>query len=151
MPVYKDFKKIFEEAKQVAINNNLTIEEIQENAKVDPQLLRVFFDDSKDVIDSLDRMFKFLKVSFSSRLKIFEAYKMYDSGTQIKLSRVIEPKCSIYYDKPTSKFYKFSYRVKTIDRSEFTTETLKSEMMDLIYKNLNNYVLGTYRSEIKNK
>lgn len=151
MRQFKDFEQLFLEAKKKAIMHNLTVDDLSENAIVEPELLRILFDDSKDVVGSIDRLFKFLKIRFTTKHNIFDVYKLYDSGTQIKITRVIEPKCSMYYDRATANFYKFSYKIKTIERSETTTDILKSEMKELIEKNISNYKSGTYRTEIKNK
>ena len=148
---YKTIEQLFEEVKQIAIDHNLSIEDIADNTDIEHQLLRIFFNESTDVIGSLSRLFKFTKISLFSSHRIFETYKIYDSGKQLKITRVIEPKCSMYYDKATAKFYKFAYKYKTKERTETRSDILKSEIKQLTNSYLGKDIRKTYKETLSNK
>lgn len=149
MAKYKTINDLFSELKQVAIDHNLSIDELAENTNSEPQLLRILFDESQDVIGTLSRLFEFHKIEVFSKHRIFKPYKIYDSGTQIKVTRVIEPRCSMYYDKESAKYFKFKYKFKTKKRSETTTNIIKTEIKELVEKHLKGLVLGTYSNNVK--
>ena len=132
MPSYKNLQTIFNELEDFALKNNLSIDDFAENTGADPNLIRVLFDDTTDVVGSISRIFEFAKIKLHSTQHKFLRYKISDSGTQIRITRVIEPKCSIVYDKATAKYYQFKYKKAIKERSKTMSNIIKSEIKELI-------------------
>lgn len=138
MPSYKTLQQIFNELETFALENKLSVEDFAENTGADPNLIRALFDDTTDVVGSISRIFEFSKIKLHSTKLKFETYKIYDSGTQIRITRVVEPKCTIVYDRATAKYYQFKYRKIAKERSKTMSEVIKSEIKELVDDYLQN-------------
>ena len=149
MPYYKNFEEVFNELKQIMIDNNLSVEDLADNSGADPQLIRILFDESTDVVGSISRIFEFTNTKLFTKQLQFRMYHLTDSGTQIRVARLIKPKCSIYYDKANGNFYKFEYRFKTRQGTETRTEIIKNEIKVLVDDYLSGSLTVTYQKIIK--
>jgi len=137
MPKTTKFKQVFDLAKERIAEHNLTIDELHRNTEIPIELLRIILDDSTNVINDLSRLFEFLNIRVSALPKSFRPYIITDDEQQLKITRVIEPRCSMYYDKMDGKCYSFSYKKKRLKHEPSETKVIQSEMKALINKHLN--------------
>lgn len=147
---YKTLQEIFEEVKKVAVDNNLSIHDFQDNTGVDSQLLRIFFNDSTDVVASLSRVIEFSKLKLHSRKLKFKPYRITDQGEMIKVTRVVSPRCFMYYSKETAKFYQFEYSKRQLRKSKTTEDIIKSEIKNLLERYLDKSVRRTFNDAKNN-
>lgn len=132
------FKDVFDVAKNRIANNKLSLNELSENAIVPEELLRILFDNRNNIVNDISRLFEFLNIRVSATEKAFKVYRITDDGQQLKITRVIKPLCSMYYDKGDGKFYRFSYKIKREKRDKSETDIIKTEIKELVINHLNN-------------
>ena len=132
----KNFAGVFEALKHRIIDNNLSIQEVSENSDVPEELIELLMNPDSDVINSIERLFTALKINiYMSELK-FDIYKLFGEGNQYKIIRVINPKCSIYFDKSTQEFYKFRVKYKRNNLSRVRKQLIMSEMKEFLESKL---------------
>lgn len=130
---------IFDATMKRIVRHNLSIQEISENLDIDEELLEIFLNSKNNVINDLSRLLEFLKINTYYKENYFTAYKITDAGTQLKITRFIKPKCSIYFDRPTQKFYRFSMKYgKHNIISDTRKQLFMSEMKDFLEDYLRN-------------
>jgi len=127
----------FKSANKIVENNNLTIQEIAENINCDEELVEIFLNNDNDVSGALTRMFVFLNIRIKSKEFLFQSHKAYDNGTYVKIKRIINPQCSIYYDRTRQIFYDFSMKYKREKITETRKNIIITEMSDFLEKHLN--------------
>jgi hypothetical protein len=97
---------IFEEVKKRFRENNISINEICDNAKVSRDIVEILW--SESLIDDISRIIQLAKVKITvSNAWDMKIYRVKESKDAIKVTRIIEPKCHIYYDKASTNFYNF--------------------------------------------
>ena len=114
--------------------NNLSIQEIQENTGVEEPFLEMVFSNTDNFITKISRLFEFANIRITSRNMSFSAYKIFTDKEEpkLKVTRVIEPRCSMYYDRTSHDFYNFSMRLKNHNVSDVRIEIYKEEMRDFV-------------------
>jgi len=132
----KNFAEVFDVLKHRIIDNNLSIQEVSENSDVSEELIELLMNPDSDVINSIDRLFTALKVNRYFKELKFEIYKLSGEGTQFKVTRIINPKCSIYFDKSTQEFYRFRVKYKRDKLSIARKQLIMSEMKDFLENRL---------------
>lgn len=134
-PKVRKFSKIFDTLKDRIIESELTLNEICNNANINADLLDVLLDNSNNVVNDIERLFDFLKISLLSRSLEFKCYTITLSKTinQIKITRLIKPKCHAYYDIETSYLYKFYSRTNI-------REFEKQLIINQFYKKIDDYI-----------
>jgi hypothetical protein len=97
---------IFQLARDRFKENNIGIDEICENAKVDRELAEIIF--SENVVESISRIISFarVKITLNNNWQ-FTTHKIIENENSVKIKRIIEPKSHIYYDKSSGSFYSF--------------------------------------------
>ncbi len=132
--IYPSLSEIFETAKLKIADHHLSIRELHENTDIPEELLAIFLDDSNEVINDLSRLFKFLKYRFSYNEMLFRTHLISysKSRTQLKITRIIQPRCTVYYDKGTQKFYKFNMTIKSNKASEMRKQILLNEIAEFV-------------------
>ncbi len=128
---------IFDATMKRMIRHNLSIQEIAENTDIDEELLEIFLNNENNVINDLSRLLEFLKINTYYKENYFTAYKIIDAGKQLKIARIIKPKCSIYFDKATQKFYRFYAK---FGRHNIISETRKQVFMSEMKDYTENYL-----------
>ena len=130
---YLNLTEVFNSVKNKLINKNLTIEEVAENTGVKQEVVEFLLDPNNNIIDDLSRIILFTKTGLEQRDYIFKTYTITEEDTQLKITRVIKPKCSIYFDKPTQEFYHFTAKYKKHNKLSNTRKMLiMSEMKDFL-------------------
>jgi hypothetical protein len=132
----KNFAGAFDILKHRIIDNNLSIEEVSENAEVSEELVELLMNPDSDVVNSIERLFKSLKVNLYIKELKFEIYKLRGEGNQFKVTRIINPKCSIYFDKSTQEFYRFREKYKRDKLSRARKQLIMSEMKEFLENRL---------------
>lgn len=129
-PRYETLSEIFKVAKLKIADHHLSIRELHENTDIPEELLAIFLDDSNEVVNDLSRLFKFLKFGFMFNELVFRHHLISysKSRTQLKITRLIQPRCTVYYDKGTQEFYKFNMTIKSNKASKMRKEILLNEM-----------------------
>jgi transcriptional regulator with XRE-family HTH domain len=131
MPKLAKFNEVFNALKRRIISHNLSIQEIAENSTVSEELIELLFDDKNNVINDISRLIEFLNVNVSYSERAFKVYIITDSGKQLKVTRIIKPRCSIYFDKPTQEFYRFEVKHKRHNKiSRPLKQLIMSEMKE---------------------
>ena len=132
------FNKIFDDLKNRIIENNLTFEEVAENSGISVELLEILLNPDSDVVDSISRLFAFTKINLHSKRILLKIHTIaYNKNkTQLRIKRVVEPKCSMFFDKATQEFYKFSMTNKRLKISETHKQLLMSDMKGFLEKTL---------------
>ena len=123
---YQSIKEAFLEAKNVLTENNLTIQEVAENVDINEDLLNIIFNTT--LTDDMTRILDFLKVKILVKKNLFKTYRIVDSGSVIKIKRIIKPYCYMYYDRATDKYYDFNTNFKAIKIPKQRKEIFISEM-----------------------
>tara|TARA_R110000772_G_scaffold35637_4_gene85815 strand:+ start:27143 stop:27568 length:426 start_codon:yes stop_codon:yes gene_type:complete len=134
----KPFAVIFDEVKTRIAENTLTLEELSNETGMDQDLLSILLDQNNDVVDGISRLFSFMKINLHSNPLKFSIYKIMNGDTQVKILRTIKPKASIYYDKPTGKFFKFVLNKKRNKVTDHHKSLIMSEMQSFLEKHKNN-------------
>lgn len=135
---YKDkFSTAVEELKMLISENEITLQDIEDNTGVEQEFLSLIFDDN-NILDRISRVFEFARIKVQTKNLEFKPYKVVTDGRQIKVSRSIEPKCSMYYDRATSNFYKFSMEKKRSTVSEVRKNIFKADMAKTVESFLRN-------------
>lgn len=150
MPYYKNFTQVFEELKNLALENNLTVEDFADGTGADPQLIRILFNKETDVIDSISRMFEHVNIKLFTKHLVLKTYYITVSDAQIKVRRLIDPKCQIYYSKSEGRYYDFTYKHKKNRPSATREKIIQSEMKRLVDEYLINSYSSGYQNIIKN-
>ena len=130
------FTEVFDLLKHRIVNNNLSIKEVADNSGVSEKLVEILLNPDSDVIDSISRLLTDFKINTYAKELTFRVYEVYGKENQFKVTRLIKPRCSIYFDKSTQKYYKFSVKYKRDDVSETNKQLIMSEMKEF----LENYV-----------
>ena len=133
---WKSFSTVVDEAKQILADKNVTFQEIEDNTGVDAEFARILFDDSTRAHQNITAIFDFLHIRFISKRLLFAPYSIFEKGNQIRIRRVIKPKCTLYYDRQKDEFFKFSYDLKNEHRSKLYTDITKNDMKDMVYSYL---------------
>ena len=132
---------IFDVAMKKMVEDNLSIQEIAENIDIDEELLEIFLNSKNNVINDLSRLLQFLRINTYYKDNYFRAYHITDDKTQLKITRIIKPRCSIYFDKSTQNFYKFSMVHKLHNKiSNTRKQIIMSEMKGFLENYLRNIV-----------
>ena len=128
---YLTLTEIFNNVKNKIIKQNLTIEEVAVNSGVKQEMVEFFLNPNNNVVDDLSRLIDFTKTGLKQKDYIFKTYNIIEEGTQIKITRVIKPQCSVYFDKPTQDFYRFSLKYKKHNKiSNIRKRLIMSEMKE---------------------
>lgn len=139
MPKLAKFNEVFNALKKRIISHNLSIKEIAENSNVSEELIELLFDDKNNVINDISRLIEFLNINVSYSERSFKVYRITDAGKQLKVTRIIKPKCSIYFDKPTQEFYRFEVKHKRHNKiTKHLKALIMSEMKDFTEDYLRN-------------
>lgn len=104
--------EIMTTALQRIVDNNLSIQELSENSNVSEELLEILLNNKNNVTNDLSRLFEFLKINTYFKELVFKAYIITDDANQLKITRVIKPKCFMYFDRATQEYYRFSLKHK---------------------------------------
>lgn len=105
-------QEVFNIVKKKIVEKNISIEELSLNVGCDEKLIEIFLNPDNDVISSLSRMMALTKVNLKYNNCDFNIYLTYDSGSEIKITRRIKPRCHIYFDMATQEFYDFGVKYK---------------------------------------
>lgn len=105
---YKNHKKIKELLPMMLAKfkeENLTLQEVADTSKVDINFIEALLDEENPILSNLSRLVDFARIKCSFRQYEIPnlQYKNYEN--YIVLSKSIEPKCQIKYDKVTGQFY----------------------------------------------
>jgi hypothetical protein len=126
----KTLIQIFEEIKKRFSKHNLTFEEIHLNTNIPVEMLQIYFSEDNTVIEDLSKIVNFSKINLHTHTKIFKAYKIYEQGNTIKITRIVEPKCSMYYSRATQDYYRFAFKKKRFKGNEMINKELIINEMD---------------------
>jgi len=127
--------EIFKQVKERITKNELTFKEITQNTGVSEELLDIFFDDKNDVVKGLSNIISFMKFNLYHREIKFQSYHIRETITQFRITRTIEPKCFVYFDKADNKFYSFQRIPRQLDPiHETQKQTILSEIKTIIDK-----------------
>mgnify|MGYP000978711307 FL=1 len=120
---------ILEILKLKITDKKLTIQELAENTDLSQEMVEFYL--NSEAIEEFSRILEFMKIGLYYNHFIFNAYKIYDAGTQLKITRVIEPRCSVYFDRKTQGFYRFEMRFKRhFKLSDTRKQLILNEMKD---------------------
>lgn len=109
--------------------NNLTMKELSDNVPVDEELLRILLDDSNGIVQALSDLTSFMKIKITgTRRNKFNTHRIVENGDQVKISRILHPRCSIIYDKVSKNFYKFKHKNKEGRFSNHLKQLIINEM-----------------------
>ena len=133
----KTFLEIFDELKTRIAENTLTLEELANETGVEEGLLKIFLDQNNDVVNGMSRLFSFMKINLHSNHLKFSAYTIINGDTQIKINRTIAPKCYMYFDKPTGKYFNFKLKKTRNKISKHRKLLIISDMKDFLEENIN--------------
>ncbi len=134
----KTFEKVMEEAKKVMAEHNLSLDEVEQNTGVEQDFIRILFDPTTRTSENISKIFEFLKIRLFTQNLLFTPYNVLSRGNIYRISRVIHPKCTMFYDRKTDTFYKFKYKLKTQTHSEVYTDIIKNEMRQCVYQHILN-------------
>ena len=129
---------IFEVAKKRFKDENISLDEIIENTKVNRDLLEIIF--SESIVDDISRIIQFanVKITLNNNWEL-KTHKIFEDDKSIKINRLIEPKCHIYYDKESEQFYNFHipYKQKSKIKDKHHKAILVKDMCLFLEKHLN--------------
>lgn len=117
--------------------NNITFNDINLNTDIPEEILQIYFSNENNVVRDLSTLFEFGKVKFNIVSRVFKVYMIFDDNQQIKITRVIEPKASVYYDRATQNYYRFEFKKKRLKSS---TEINKNLIINEIDEKLEIYL-----------
>jgi len=137
---YKNFVTVIEEAKNIIIENDITIDEISMNTNIETEFIRILFDDSTNTYKNISDILDFLKVHFVTRNYKFRNYIVTDLGSTIRINRIIKPKCRMMYNVSAGEFFNFKFKLKRIKHSQTYTDIFKTEMKDALNQYLENKI-----------
>lgn len=128
--------QIFGVIKKIILNNKISIEDIVENTNLDEETIKIFL--NSEVSTELTTLLDFLGIRIRFRNLAFKAYYITEEPTIIKITRVIKPYCSMYFDRTTGKYHRFKIKYKKAKVSENKRELIIKEMDDAVREHLNN-------------
>jgi len=129
--------EIFKQVKERITKNELTLKEITQNTGVSEELLDIFFDDNNDVVRGLSNIIGFMKFNLYYREIKFQVYHIRETITQFRITRTIEPKCFVYFDKADNKFYSFQRIPRQPDPIHETQKQIILSDIKAIIDNIN--------------
>ena len=132
---YRLLSEHFEMLKELMVKKKMTFKEISLNTGIPEGILVILFSEKHNLVDELSTLFEFFSIKISARRVVFKPYKVYDDGVQIRVSRVIEPRAFIHYDRRTQSFYNFQFRRRRFkETEEMNRNTIMVEMQEYVKK-----------------
>lgn len=127
--------------KNRVIEENLTLEELSKNTGVSEDRLNFYL--NSEMSDEFSRLMDFMRIGLHAKKFKYFVYKIYDGGTiggtQVKITRVIEPKCHIYFDRKTQSFYRFNLKYTRHNKiTDDYKQLIMNEMKDYLEEYENN-------------
>ena len=123
--------------KKRVIEENLTLEELSKNTGVSEDRLNFYL--NSEMSDEFSRLMDFMRIGLHAKVFKYFVYKIYDGGTQLKITRVIEPKCHIYFDRKTQNFYRFKLKYTRHNKiTDDYKQLIMNEMKDYLEEYENN-------------
>ncbi len=102
----QSFYNVFEEVKSRFQKNNISIQEICDNARVSREFVELLW--TENIISDISRIIELSRVRITLTTSWdMNVYRVRKNKNTIKVSRTISPKCHIYYDINTGNFYNF--------------------------------------------
>jgi len=130
---------VFEEVKARIALNNISIQEICDNTKVERDIVELIF--SEDIVDSISRIIQFTKVKITlTNTWSMDVYHVHEDKSTLKITRKIEPKAHMYYDKKTGNFYNFFMEGWKSYKNQTPNKIIVKEMAQAAQEHINNTV-----------
>ena len=109
----RKFSEVIQEMVKTFGENNLTLDEISKSAKVDKEFLLLLLNNEGQLVENISRLLDLanLKLTLVKYKMKIHVTKHIDKDV-IMISRIIEPKCNISYDKAKDEFFNLNFRRK---------------------------------------
>jgi hypothetical protein len=131
----QSLEDVFVSLKNKIAENKLSLKEVAANTQADEELIAIILDDSSQVVKTVSDLLNFMKFKIKSRELNFKVYKIRTYENQVKITRIIHPRCHIYFDKPTQKFFKFEMKYKREKVSDTYKQLIINDMVEFYKKN----------------
>lgn len=126
---------VIREAKVRIAENKLTLKEIADNVPMDEELLSILLDEKNGITKSLSDLVNFMRINITgTRHHQFITHRFVENDDQIKVIRVLHPKCSIVYDKVGKKLYNFKSKNRSDKISDHHKQLIINEMATEVEK-----------------
>lgn len=132
----KSLLEIIKTVKERIIENKLTLKEISKNIAHDEKLIAFVLNEENNVLKAISDTITFMKIRMKEEKMSFNTYLLFtDGGTQVKITRILHPKCHVYFDKPSQQFLNFEMKYKGQNISKAYKQLIINEMTEFYKEN----------------
>lgn len=140
----ESFLEFWEQFTERVFEHKISLEEIEKQTQIDPELMTIIFNEKSEVISAIARLIAFGNFQMKFRRMMSRWYTIEVGETQIKVVRTIYPRCSIRYEKDTDIYFDFQMKKKREKISEEYKQLIISQMKKYVDKNKEKIRKATY-------